>query len=341
MKIIAQAPTRIDFAGGTLDIPPLFELHEFGVTVNIAINKFATVTIEEMSHNLPGFEFIAKDLNISCQYGSLDEVKNKPERTFELLSEAVVYFKPKERIRITTSVDLPKGSGLAGSSALIIAICGALNEYTGKKLGKEELIETARNIEEKIIKTTAGWQDYYPAMYGGMNILKFDKEGCHRNTNSILGNFHRELEDRLILCYTGEPHFSGTNNQEILEKRKAGDEDVTAALEAVKQTAIKMKEAIISEDIEEFANLLNQDWENRKRLSPGVTTDQIEKLIKVAFEKGAKAARVCGAGGGGCMIVLADGNRLKIEKALIETGAKVLDYKFDYQGLQVESGISS
>ncbi|MBU1167197.1 hypothetical protein KKC60_02200, partial [Patescibacteria group bacterium] len=276
----------------------------------------------------------SRDQDIKYQYSSKNNEK-MPEKTFDLLLEAIKYFKPDKGLRFTTDVALPKGSGLAGSSALIIAICGALREYTKKKIMDEELIEIARSLEEKIIKTTAGWQDYYPAMYGGLNILEFNNEGRHRNSNSILGSFHKELENKLILCYTGEPHFSGTNNQEILEKRKARDKNVIAALEAVKQTAIKMKEAVISEDLEEFAKLLNEDWENRKLLSPKVTTNQIEKLIGASFEKGAKAARVCGAGGGGCMVVLSNGNRFEIENTLKENGAEILDYEFDYKGLDV------
>ncbi|MBU1119331.1 GHMP kinase [Patescibacteria group bacterium] len=334
--IKALAPTRIDLAGGTLDMPPLFLFHEFGLTINIAIDLYAEVTLEEVEGEGGDFEFYSKDLDSREQYGSIEEMKNKPKGTLELLTRTVGYFEPKKALRVTTDIHLPKGSGLAGSSALMIALVGALNHHTKRGLSKPEMLTIAKSIETQLIKVPTGFQDYYPALYGSLTFLWLTVRGNKREEPSLKKEFLDELQEKLILVYTGEPHFSGTNNWQIFKDHIDGNKEVIQTMQNIRQTAEKMRKALLAEDIDRFADVLNEDWENRKRLSPGVTTDQIESLITVSKEHGARAARVCGAGGGGCMVVLAKDDPDELKEVLKKNGARILDYRFDYKGLTIE-----
>lgn len=337
MRIFAQAPTRIDLAGGTLDLPPLFLLHGFGLTVNIAINFFAKV---ELSENKKGvWSFKSWDLGREVKYKTIKNAE--PEGFSELFLRVTRFFDPDGRKPVDISTDLgelPKGTGLAASSALIIALCGAFNKLTHRTLNYEQLLNVAKNLETQLVRVPTGFQDYYPAIYGGLNIVWFEVSGNRREVNKISSEFLARLQKNLILCYTGEPHFSGTNNWRIFKDHIDGKKKVIQTMEAIKQTALKMRKGILAGGYNLFAETLTEDWENRKKLSPGVSTPRIEKLISKAKEKGSLAARVCGAGGGGCMVVLAkDGQVKPIKEVLQENGGRVLEYRFDYEGLKVDA----
>ena len=195
----------------------------------------------------------------------------------------------------------------------------------------EALLQIAMNIEAQAINVPTGLQDYRPAMYGGVAALELDVDGVHRVALDV---DVAELEARIVLCYTGEPRNSGTNNWEITRKHLDGDAHVFDCFERIRDTAAAMRDALARGDYDRVATALAAECDNRKRLAPGVTTPAIEELIARAMAAGATAAKVCGAGGGGCLFCFGPPqHRQAIAGALTAGGARLLDFRIERHGL--------
>src|SRR5688500_3911263 len=189
------------------------------------------------------------------------------------------------------------------------------------------------NVEAQAINVPTGLQDYRPAMYGGIAALELEVDGVRRVPLDVDA---RELERRIVLCYTGEPRNSGTNNWDITKRHIDGDAHIFDCFERIRDTAAAMREALERADWARAASCLATEWENRKRLAPGVTTPAVEDLIARATAAGAKAAKVCGAGGGGCMFCLTEPDAAAaVREALADGGARLLDFRIETTGLEV------
>jgi D-glycero-alpha-D-manno-heptose-7-phosphate kinase len=175
-------------------------------------------------------------------------------------------------------------------------------------------------------------QDYRPALYGGIAAIELRTDGIRRVALDV--DLH-ELQRRIVLAYTGAPRNSGTNNWEITKRHIDGDRTIFDCFERIRDTAVAMRAALERSDWDEVGRQINVEWDNRKRLAPGVTTPAIEGLIARATAAGATAAKVCGAGGGGCLFCYGPPDRRSaIAQALSLEGARVLDYHFETEGLR-------
>ncbi len=238
-----------------------------------------------------------------------------------------------ENATLTTRGESPAGAGIAGSSALTIAVCGALARWTGASEAPADLLQVAMNVECQTIRVPTGVQDYRPALYGGVAAIELGVTGIRR---AGLDVDPRELEQRIVLAYTGAPRNSGTNNWEITKRHIDGDRHVFDCFERIRDTAAAMRTALERGDWDEVGRQIAAEWDNRKRLAPGVTTPTIDDLIARATAAGATAAKVCGAGGGGCLFCYAPPDRrAAIAEALAKGGARVLDYRIETEGLRV------
>ena len=171
-------------------------------------------------------------------------------------------------------------------------------------------------------------------MYGGMSAVELDVDGVRRVELSV---DPKELERRIVLVYTGAPRNSGTNNWEMTKRHLDGDRDVVDCFERIRDTAVAMRTALEAGDWTEVGRQIAQEWENRKRLAPGVTTPQIDELVARAGRAGATAAKVCGAGGGGCLFCYAPPSDTgRVREALAAGGARVLDYRIETEGLRLQ-----
>jgi D-glycero-alpha-D-manno-heptose-7-phosphate kinase len=327
VRISASAPTRIDLAGGTIDIWPLYLFHPGAQTLNAAISLRARAWIEPRPDERVELlsEDTSRDVNLP-----FDQLRDDP--TLPLLGRLVHRFGVRG-IRLTTRCESPAGAGIAGSSALNVAVCGALAAYQASEHAPESLLEIAKDVEAQVIHVPTGLQDYRPAMYGGIAALELHAGETRRVPLDV---DPRELERRIVLCYTGEPRQSGTNNWEITKRHIDGDRGVFDCFERIRDTAAAMREALTRGDWEATAACLATEWENRKRLAPGVTTPAIDSLIARAAAAGASAAKVCGAGGGGCLFCLAPPDKTAaVGDALGDGGARVLDFTIETDGLSV------
>ena len=327
VRISASAPTRIDLAGGTIDIWPLYLFHAGAQTLNAAISLRARAWIEARPDER--IELVSEDID-KQENLSFDQLPH--DQTLPLLAKLAHRF-GAHGIRLLTRGESPAGAGIAGSSALNVAICGALAAYTNQKIEGEALLDIAKDVEAQVIGVPTGLQDYRPAMYGGIAAVELHPGQPVRVPLDV---DPRELERRIVLCYTGEPRNSGTNNWEITKRHIDGDQHIFDCFERIRDTAAAMRAALTRGDWDATAECLATEWENRKRLAPGVTTAAIETLIARATAAGAKAAKVCGAGGGGCLFFLAEPPAVAaVRDALADGGARILDFRIETAGLDV------
>ncbi len=328
MQTAASAPTRIDLAGGTIDIWPLYLFHEGASTLNAAISLRAHVRIEPRTDGR--IELISVDTDKHSIAGHWSELTAANE--LSLLALLARQYR-LDNATLTTRGESPAGAGIAGSSALTIAACGALARFTGGSLRPEDLLQIAMNVECQTIKVPTGVQDYRPALHGGIAAIELNVDGIHRVALDV---DPRELERRIVLAYTGAPRNSGTNNWEITKRHLDGDREIFDCFERIRDTAAAMRDALEKGDWDEVGYQISKEWENRKRLAPGVTTSSIDDLIERASAAGATAAKVCGAGGGGCLFCYGPPTaRSAIAEALARGGARLLDYRIETEGLRL------
>ena len=333
MIIETSAPTRVDLAGGTIDIPPLFLFHEGAATVNFAIDLLAHCRIETRDDERISIESIDRGEKFEIGLNEFSTLKNEPR--LELLAKLIYFFKPDFGFSMVTRSEAPAGAGLAGSSTLNVACIAALNELVGNRYEPEKFIEIAANVETQVIKVPAGFQDYYSAQYGSVACIHFSEDGIKREKLNIDA---AELRDRIVVIYTGEPRNSGTNNWEITKRHIDGDRELFELFDGIRDTTLELREALLVSDWERVGDVLRHSHPQRKRLSPNITTAHMDELIDIALANGAIAPKVCGAGGGGCIAFYCEnGRKSDVENALANAdGAEVLPFNIQHDGLSLE-----
>lgn len=329
--ITAQAPCRADLAGGTIDLWPLYLFHPGALTLNVALNILTTCRVTP----LKGKRIVLRSLDTSKeeQFASLDELRRERRFRLPLAANLLKFFAPKEGLLIETDSESPAGAGISGSSALMIATTAALARLTERNLTLEQMRVIAQNVEAQIIRVPTGCQDYYPALYGGVSAIHLDADGIHREAVPIAPE---EIESRFVLAYTGVPRQSGINNWEVFKSHIDGNQRVFRNFEKITEIARAMHLALRTNDWKEIARLLREEWKLRRTNAPGITTPLIDKLIAVSARHGGLAAKVCGAGGGGCVIFLVEeGTASRVATAVGENGGRVLPLQVARDGLRL------
>ena len=332
MIIESSAPPRVDLAGGTIDIWPLYLFHPGATTVNFALSLYARCRIETRDDGRIILESRDLKTGFETELSAIEDLRL--EQRLELISKLVHFFKPTTGFHLIAESNVPAGAGLGGSSALAIACIGALNRLVGNRYEQRKFVTIAANVESTVIKVPAGFQDYYPPLYGSVSCIHFRPDGIEREALDVN---KEELERRIAICYTGEPRLSGINNWEIYKRHIDGDTELFELFEGIRDAARNMREALVADDWEKVGQVMKNAYPNRKRLAPTITTPFMEMLVEKALANGAEAAKVCGAGGGGCIAFFCSaGRRADVEAALAaEEGAEVLDWKLAHDGLTV------
>jgi len=335
MIIESKAPTRVDFAGGTLDIWPLYLFHPGAVTVNAAISLYASCIIETHPFGDNRIKLVSRDIKREESFASFAALVQAKRYRLPLLAEITKFFRPQGGFTLTTDSEAPAGAGIGGSSAMAVAICAALDRFTGAGKSKVDWIHISRDAEAVVICVPTGIQDHYPPAFGGAAAIELPPGGEHRVDLRV--NLD-ELQRRVVVCYTGKPRQHGINNWEVYKAHIGGKRAVQNSLERISDVAQKMRVAMEKPDWQEAGRLMTEEWSFRKRNLPTISTKTIDRVIEGARRNGALAGKVCGAGGGGCVVLLIDPDaRERVEKAIIEAGAQVLPMRIDRQGVQVVS----
>lgn len=308
MVIRSRAPLRLGLAGGGTDVSPYCD--EFGGAIlNVTIGHYAYASIEPSGSGC--VEFNSSDQNLQVVYDSSQELQ--ADGRLDLLKSAhkhaVKHFNGGGplSLRLTTRVDVPSGSGLGGSSTLVVAVLKAYSEWLNHPLDDYELAHAAYAIERQDAGLLGGRQDHYAAAFGGFNFMEFGRNGSVLvNPLRIRDSVSSELEASALLFYSGESRLSGEIIAEQSRNVQSGNRQAIEAMHQIKQESLRMKEALLRGDFKLLHDVLRSSWEAKKRMASQIVNDRIELLYAKALEAGAYCARISGAGGGGFMIFLAD-----------------------------------
>lgn len=334
--IVTTAPCRADLAGGTIDIWPLYLFHPGALSVNIALNILTACKITPHA----GREIVLKshDTGGEERFASLDELLAKREYQLPLAAYLLRYFQPSGGFLLETHSESPAGAGISGSSALMIATASALARFTGREIDIEQIRVIAQNVEAQLIKVPTGCQDYYPAMYGGVSAVHLETGGAWREAVPVSLD---EMDERFVLFYTGAPRQSGINNWQVFKQHIDGNPRVMQNFAEIARIAQAMRAALAGARWDEVEGLIHDEWTLRRTNAPGIATPLMEKLIDVSLRHGGRAAKVCGAGGGGCVIVLIEkGTRHQVEAAIRDHGGQPLDFRVARAGVTFHSGLA-
>jgi D-glycero-alpha-D-manno-heptose-7-phosphate kinase len=330
MEVRVRAPNRIDLAGGTTDLYPLFLLMDGGCTVNAAISVYSRVHLR--SSDEPGIRIVSKDLGLRVD--AADPAALPLDGPLGLICRAVRALPPPGSLEIETSNQAPAGSGLGASSALLIALLVGLLKLRREDLSPARIINLAGNLETAAIGVPTGQQDYIAAFYGGISFIDFGYDGFTRESAPQEEALRDRLEKMVVLAHTGEGRFSGINNWEVTKAFIADQGHVRGKLLRIRDVARRLTEVMKAGKLEELSEPVDEEWQLRRTLAPGVSTRKIESIMTATTRAGASANKICGAGGGGCMITLAPpAKRLAVEQAIVNAGGEPISFRISPTGV--------
>jgi len=338
-RIEATAPTRVDLAGGTLDIWPLYLFHQGPTTLNVAIDIRTRAVIEPRKDSR--IQLTSEDTLKELDYRDYDDLMSDSSGELSLLKEHIKHWlKPTKKgkpkgFHLFTNSDSPVGGGIAASSSLNIALCGAFSAFLGKKNNAEKLIPLAGNLEARVLRTPTGIQDYYPAFFGGLNVIRLEAAGPTREVVKFNAS---KFSERFILVYTGRPHISGLNNWQIMKDHIDGNRHTYQCFEDLRDVARDMYDLCRKQDWDRAPTLFEREFQARVALSPVFSSTEIERLHGLALKWGARAIKICGAGGGGCVFLWTEPKqRNHVEEECRKAGFRVLQAHPTLQGLRVKT----
>lgn len=330
MIIRSKAPLRLGLAGGGSDVNPYSDLYG-GIVLNATINLYAYCTIEETDDKAINIESydgdcfesysLTRELEIDGKASLLKGAYNRVMRDFNL---------PLRACRITTYNDAPAGSGLGTSSTMVVAILKAFVEWYSLPLGDYEIARLAYEIERKDLQLSGGKQDQYAAAFGGFNYMEFLKDDMVIvNPLKVKRWILDELESSIVLYFTGRSRSSAAIIDEQKKNTSSGNAKSIEAMNRIKQGAIDMKLAVLKGDMNEFARILGQGWEDKKKMAGAITNPVIEEAFAVATKAGALAGKVSGAGGGGFIMFFVEPTKKKaVIDALKQLDGFTMNFNF-------------
>jgi D-glycero-alpha-D-manno-heptose-7-phosphate kinase len=331
----SKAPLRIGLAGGGTDVSPYTDLYG-GAILNATISLSAYAAIEPLNENTIIVE--ALDRKEQEQYdlapvlpvsGKLDLLKAVYNRIYK------EYQIPSTGLRVSTFVDAPAGSGLGTSSTLVVAVLGAFVEMLKLPLGDYDIAHLAYDIERNDLKLAGGRQDQYAATFGGVNFMEFYKDDkVIVNPLRIRPQYMHELENNLVLYFTATSRESAGIIKEQVNNVNQNNEESIEAMHQLKEQARMMKEALLKGRLNEFGEILDFGFQQKRKMAHNISNSRIEEIYLAAKTAGATGGKISGAGGGGFMIFYCPGNsNYAVKEALLKFGGEVKKYSFTKYGL--------
>lgn len=338
--IKVRTPTRIDLAGGTLDLLPLhqFVYPRIYSTVNLAINVFNEVELKKTDTVKILIESIDLDDVVEFDdFNSLHTFLLSEKPSPLMLAIKSIDFFGIEGVKMKINSAAPKGSGLGNSSSMLIAIIVALNILTGKKYGDKEILDIAQAIETSIIKIPTGCQDYIAALYGGFNKVEHGVVE-RRITHLPFTMIEEKFNQTAILCYIGEPkrYTSPIENpnwdifKSVVEKK----DKTLFHLNQISDVTIELVNAVENEDWESVVRCFSRESEHRSKLGKTVISDDLKSFLDLIDGQDIDTFKICGAGGGGCILLITS-NKKEIEEFLRIKGIAIIEFKVHHEGVEI------
>ncbi|MFV0326781.1 MAG: dehydrogenase [Bacteroides xylanisolvens] len=334
MIIRSKAPLRLGLAGGGSDVSPYSDIYG-GLILNATINLYAYCTIEETRDNsivLNSYDSncfkcypSTKRMEIDGEASLIKGVYNRVIKDYDLDAKS---------FKITTYNDAPAGSGLGTSSTMVVCILKCFVEWLGLPLGDYEISRLAYEIERKDLNLSGGKQDQYAATFGGFNYMEFlQNDLVIVNPLKIKRWIIDELEASMVLYFTGASRSSAAIIDQQRKNTSSGNQKAIDAMHRIKQSAIDMKLALLKGDMQAFAKILGQGWEDKKKMAEAISNPMIQEVFDVAIPAGALAGKVSGAGGGGFIMLMVEPTRKKeVINALKELDGFVMPFQFTEGG---------
>jgi len=324
----AKSPVRITFSGGGTDLTTYFYKAN-GIVFNATINKFTHAVLKKRNDN--EIHITSYDMNEEIKYANLADLKL--DGKLDLIKSVILSLGPDFGFNLTTYSDVPPGSGLGGSAVLASAIIGAFNNFREIKLDLYEISELAFHAERIVLNLNGGWQDQYATVFGGFNYIEFNGSGNIVNPLKIRDDIKAELEDSLLLCYTGKNHNSGDIHEDIKKEIKSESPKIYA--EKSKDIANQMKARILQGRLDDFGELLGQAWDAKKMFSKKITNSYLNKIYDYGIKSGALGGKLLGAGDGGYFLFYVPENKkLNFIDSIKKKKLSIEPITFDDNGLR-------
>lgn len=319
--IIARSPLRITLGGGGTDLASYYEKQE-GFLISAAIDKYVYILLNKTF-----------DRSLCLKYSQLERVKDASELRHPIVREALTMMDlTREPLEICSMADIPAGTGLGSSSTFTTALLRALHEYKGDIVGKRQLAEEACDIEINRLGSTIGKQDQYISAYGGVVCMDIEKNGfVHVEPLKLAQSTLYDLEDNLMLFFTGYSRSAGNILGEQDKKSRENNSDMLRNLDLAKQLGLDSRDALESGDLHRFAEIMNVHWEYKKKRAEGMSNLQINEWYENAMKNGALGGKLIGAGGGGFLMFYAE-DKSRLRKAMGGLGLEEIRFRFEPGG---------
>lgn len=322
--IIVRSPLRISLGGGGTDLASYYREHQ-GFVVSAAIDKYVYIILHDA--------FLGE---IIVKYSKFEQTKTIDEIKHPIIREAAKYLKsPVKNFELASMADIPAGTGLGSSSSFTCALLKSFHTYNKTFISPEELAEEACHIEIDVLKEPIGKQDQYISAIGGINNFTFCKNGkVDSQKLNISKDTLYEFEDNLLLFFTGFTRSASDILRVQNTKSKEHDLDMIQNLHYVKELGYRTKKLLETGDLDEYACLMNEHWEYKKKRSPDMSNEHINKWYDIGLQNGALGGKLIGAGGGGFLMFYTHSPK-QVRKAMINEGLHEVRFKFDFEGTKV------
>ena len=325
----SKSPVRISFSGGGTDISEFFTKHNSTI-LNATINLFSYATLKIRDDSIVKLNSI--DLSIDETFDSIHELRSSDSK-LDLIRSVIDVLNPPFGFELTTRSDVPVGSGLGGSAVMLSAIIGAFDLAFGRKFDRYEIAQMAYQSERINQNIAGGWQDQYATVFGGFNYLELNKKENIVYPLRISSETINELEECLLLAYTGIKHNS--NDIHTDQKESINDSDKELLAKEMLTITELMKQKLLKNKLFEFGSLLHQSWELKKQFSPNVSLPVIDKIYSDALAGGASGGKLLGAGRGGYLLFFVHPDkRDNVTQILAKYSLKIERFQFENNGLK-------
>ena len=322
--IITRSPLRISLGGGGTDLPSYYRKHS-GFLIAAAIDRYVYITLHQT---------FVPDLIV--KYSKLERVARADEVQHPIIREALKLAGiDGSYLELTSMADIPAGTGLGSSGSFTTALLKALHAHRKNIIHPRDLAEQACHIEIDLLKEPIGKQDQYIAAYGGLTCFQFLPNGhVEAAALKVEPETLYNLEDNLLLFFTGYSRAASNILKEQDEKSRQSDKDMTDNLHFVKELGYQSQEALEVGDLHRFGELMNVHWEHKKKRSGGMSNRDIDNWYNLAMDNGALGGKLIGAGGGGFLMFYAH-DKTRLRHALTGAGLKEVRFRFDFEGTKI------
>jgi D-glycero-alpha-D-manno-heptose-7-phosphate kinase len=333
MIIRSKTPLRISFAGGGTEVEPYLS-ERGGIVLSSTIDKYAYSSLRFIDDHQ--INVTSLDYDIVSNYDA-EELLLEDDK-LNLVKAVIHRLNPKNNnqgLDIFLHSDAPPGSGLGSSSTVVVTLIGAFKHWLHLPLTNYEIADMAYHIERTDMGIKGGKQDQYAAAFGGFNFIEFYRDATIVNPLRVPSDILNELRYNLLLCYTGKTRLSAHIIDSQVEGYVRRQQSVVHAMDELKHIAVELKNALLQGRLNDFGALLHDAWMNKKKMATQISDSQIDEIYETARKHGALGGKISGAGGGGYMFFYCNFARKHIVAEQLERlGAQVVDFNFDFRGLQ-------